>query len=141
MAAGFARRSPSDAREAMVQHFPRAGLDWLPATAVLSLASIFNAGVANFAGWAVDAAIVEPMIPIGTPEPDDHLQIQALLAVRDVDGILIGSRIKSRFSAPRSLSDPRMQVRSRALSARHRPHETPLAPEVAFSRGVRSWQA
>jgi hypothetical protein len=55
---------------------------------VLSLASIFNAGVANFAGWAVDAAIVEPMIPIGTPEPDDHLQIQALLAVRDVDGIL-----------------------------------------------------
>jgi hypothetical protein len=111
------------------------------ATAVLSLASIFNAGVANFAGWAVDAAIVEPMIPIGTPEPDDHLQIQALLAVRDVDGILIGSRIKSRFSAPRSLSDPRMQVRSRALSARHRPHETPLAPEVAFSRGVRSWQA
>jgi hypothetical protein len=67
------------------------GQDWTGfrgATAVLSLASIFNAGVANFAGWAVDAAIVEPMIPIGAAEPDDHLQIQALLAVRDVDGIL-----------------------------------------------------
>lgn len=58
------------------------------ATAVLSLASIFNAGVANFAGWAVDAAIVEPIAPIGVPEPDDHLRIQALLAVRDSDGIL-----------------------------------------------------
>ncbi len=58
------------------------------ATAVLSLASIFNAGVANFAGWAVDAAIVEPIVPVGVPEPDDHLQIQALLAVRDSDGIL-----------------------------------------------------
>jgi hypothetical protein len=67
------------------------GPDWTGfrgATAVLSLASIFNAGVANSAGWAVDAAIVEPMVPIGVSEPDDHLQIQALLAVRDVDGIL-----------------------------------------------------
>lgn len=58
------------------------------ATAVLSLASIFNAGVANSAGWAVDAAIVEPIAPIGVPESDDHLRIQALLAVRDTDGIL-----------------------------------------------------
>lgn len=67
------------------------GPDWTGfrgATAVLSLASIFNAGVANFAGWAVDAAIVEPIVPIGVPEPDDHLRIQALLAVRDTDGIL-----------------------------------------------------
>jgi len=58
------------------------------ATAVLSLASIFHAGAGTVEGWAVDAAIVEPFIPIGVPEPDDYLRIQALLAVCGTDGIL-----------------------------------------------------
>ena len=58
------------------------------ATVVLSLASIFNAGVSNLVGWAVDAAIVEPFIPIGVSEPDDYLRIQALLAVCGTEGIL-----------------------------------------------------
>lgn len=35
--------------------------------AVVSLASIFNAGVADSAGWAVDAAIVEPIAPSASP--------------------------------------------------------------------------
>lgn len=56
--------------------------------AVVSLASIFNAGVADSAGWAVDAAIVEPIAPIGVPEPADHLRIQALLAVRETGGVI-----------------------------------------------------
>lgn len=98
----FAAVGQSDAwlRGSLIARLPTLGRQWSSisrgpdwtgfrsATAVLSLASIFNAGAANFAGWAVDAAIVEPMIPIGVAEPDDHLQIQALLAVRDVDGIL-----------------------------------------------------
>ena len=66
-------------------------------TAVLSLASIFNAGPANFAGWAVDAAVVEAFAPNGVPEPDDHLRIQALLAVRDTDGVLF--RLSYQVSA------------------------------------------
>jgi hypothetical protein len=59
------------------------------ATVVLSLASIFNAGEANNAGWAVDSAQVEvARDPTATSQPDDHLEIQALLAVRDSDGFL-----------------------------------------------------
>jgi len=58
------------------------------ATAVLALASIFHAGAGNLVGWAVDAAIVEPFIPIGVPEPDDYVRIQALLAICGTEGIL-----------------------------------------------------
>jgi hypothetical protein len=58
------------------------------ATATLSLASIFNSGAGNIVGWAVDAAIVEPFIPIGVAEPDDYLRIQALLAVCGTQGVL-----------------------------------------------------
>ena len=57
-------------------------------TATVSLAAVYNAGVANHAGWAVDAARVEAVSPSGALPPEDHLQIQALLAVRDTDGIL-----------------------------------------------------
>jgi hypothetical protein len=67
------------------------GPDWTGfrgATAALSPASIFHAGQGNLVGWAVDAAIVEPFVPIGVPEPDDYLRIQALLAVCGTQGIL-----------------------------------------------------
>lgn len=46
------------------------------------------AGTANYAGWVVDAAIVEAVTPVAVPQPDDHLQIQALIAERDSDGYL-----------------------------------------------------
>ena len=57
--------------------------------ATVSLAAIYNAGAANYAGWAVDAAQVEAVaytVPSVAGPP--HLQLQALLAVRDSDGIL-----------------------------------------------------
>jgi hypothetical protein len=58
-------------------------------TATVSLASIYNAGVANYAGWAVDAAQVEAFAGMSEfGEVLDHLRIQARLAVRDTDGIL-----------------------------------------------------
>jgi hypothetical protein len=53
--------------------------------AILMLSSIYNAEVANHAGWAVDAAIVEPITQINE---GDHLRIHALLAVRDSDGYI-----------------------------------------------------
>jgi hypothetical protein len=86
----------------LVARIPTPGRLWTPAssdrdsgwtvfrdgTATVSLASIYNSGVSNFAGWAVDAARVEAVSPPGALPPEDHLQIQALLAVRDTDGIL-----------------------------------------------------
>lgn len=56
-------------------------------TVTVSLASIYNAGEANSAGWAVDAAQVEAKSAVGIGV-EDHLEIQALLAVRDTDGVL-----------------------------------------------------
>ena len=86
----------------LVARVPTPGRLWQPASAdhgsgwttfrdgsvVVSLASIYNAGVSNYAGWAVDAARVEAVAPQGALPPEDHVQIQALLAVRDIDGIL-----------------------------------------------------
>ena len=56
-------------------------------TVTLSLASIYNAGSANYAGWAVDAAQIEAKSAVGIGV-EDHLEIQAHLAVRDEDGVL-----------------------------------------------------
>ena len=80
---------------------PTAGRSWTPSsvqrrgwtvfrggTATVSLASIYNAGVANYAGWAVDAAQVEAFSGMSEERVPDHLRIQARLAVRDTDGIL-----------------------------------------------------
>jgi len=66
----------------------RSGRGFRGATAILALGSVFHAGAGNLVGWAVDAAIVEPFIPIGVPEPDDYLRVQALLAVCGTEGIL-----------------------------------------------------
>jgi hypothetical protein len=41
--------------------------------------------VANNAGWAVDAAALELIVPV---KFEEHLEIQALIAVSDTDGIL-----------------------------------------------------
>lgn len=41
-------------------------------TATLSLATIYNAGVANYGGWAVDAAQVEAVSP---PQLEPRLEI------------------------------------------------------------------
>lgn len=90
-------------RGSLLARLPTAGRNWSTSsifrgpgwtvfrggTATLSLASIYNAGVANNAGWAVDAAQLEAVS--GTSEfgdVEDHLQVEALLAVRDNDGIL-----------------------------------------------------
>jgi hypothetical protein len=108
-------------RGSLLASFPTAGRRWTPSsvfggpgwtvfrggTATLSLASIYNAGVSNYAGWAVDAAQVEAVaytVPEVAGPP--RLQIQALLAVRDTDGILyrvsyqviaLGNYIPARF--------------------------------------------
>jgi hypothetical protein len=88
-------------RGSLVARVPTAGRNWSNpsvsrgpgwtvfrgATATLSLASIYNAGEANYAGWAVDAAQVEAK-KVDNIGAEDHLQIQALLAVRDTDGVL-----------------------------------------------------
>ena len=98
-------------RGSMAARVPTPGRRWSPTTiargpgwtifmdgsVVLSLASIYNAGTANYAGWAVDAAIVEAVTPAAVPQPDDHLQIQALIAVRDSDGYL--NRLAYQVSA------------------------------------------
>jgi len=52
---------------------------------VLSLAAVYNVNVANNAGWAVDAAAVELIVPV---KFEEHLEIQALIAVSDTDGVL-----------------------------------------------------
>ena len=58
-------------------------------TATVSLASIYNAGTANYAGWAVDAAQIEATSATSEfGDIEDHLDLQALLAVRDTDGVL-----------------------------------------------------
>ena len=89
-------------RGSLVARIPTPGRLWRPGsvdhgpgwtvfrdgTAVVSLASIFNDEISNNAGWAVDAARVEAVSPAGALPPEDHLQIQALLAVCDTDGIL-----------------------------------------------------
>ena len=78
----------------LVARIPTPGRLWKPAssdhgpgwtvfrdgTATVSLAASYNAGVANHAGWAVDAARVEAVSPSGALPPEDHVQIQALLA-------------------------------------------------------------
>lgn len=90
-------------RGSLVARLPTAGRRWSPSsvyrgpgwtvfrggTATLSLASIYNGGPANNAGWAVDAAQVEATTGMSASEDVlDHLRIEALLAVRDADGIL-----------------------------------------------------
>jgi len=90
-------------RGSLLAQIPTAGRRWSSAsvfrgpgwtvfrggTSTLSLASIYNAGVANYAGWAVDAAQIEATSGISEfGEITDHLQVEALLAVRDADGIL-----------------------------------------------------
>jgi hypothetical protein len=90
-------------RGSLVARVPTAGRNWSNpsiyrgpgwtvfrgATATVSLASIYNAGAANYAGWAVDAAQVEAKSATSEfGDVEDHLEIQALLAVRDTDGIL-----------------------------------------------------
>jgi hypothetical protein len=56
-------------------------------TVVVSLASIIDDGAANYAGWAVDEALVRATVPTAN-QPDDHLQVAALVALRDTDGYL-----------------------------------------------------
>jgi hypothetical protein len=89
-------------RGSLVANIPTAGRRWNASsiyrgpgwtvfrggTATVSLAAIYNAGVANHAGWAVDAAQIEAVSFITEFGYEDHLQLQALLAVRDTDGIL-----------------------------------------------------
>jgi hypothetical protein len=87
-------------RGSLIVHFPTGNRKWfrggvqggpgwtlfLDGTAILLLASIMNDNVANNAGWAVDAAIVEPTTLIPQVGGEDYLSLQALLAVRDSDG-------------------------------------------------------
>lgn len=61
---------------------------WEDGTVTLSLASIYNAGHANHGGHAVDAAIVYCSQPQPVAQPEDHIQVQALVAIRDNDAYL-----------------------------------------------------
>jgi hypothetical protein len=54
----------------------------------VSLAAIYNVNEANNAGWAVDAAEMSAIDTTHLHPLDDHLEIRALLAVSDSDGIL-----------------------------------------------------
>lgn len=53
-----------------------------------SLASVYNKNVANNAGWAVDAVVVEARASQPGANLTDRLVLDDYLAVRDSDGIL-----------------------------------------------------
>ena len=55
-------------------------------TAMMALASVYNAGTAVNAGWAVDAAWLH-ILPQSVTS-DEYLQIRGLVAVGDTDGCL-----------------------------------------------------
>jgi hypothetical protein len=84
-------RFPTGSRKWFGQGSIQGGPGWtrfIDGTVTVSLAAIYNAGVANNAGWAVDAAMLEATHLSPAVGGEDHLQLQALLAVRDTDGIL-----------------------------------------------------
>jgi hypothetical protein len=84
-------RFPTGSRRWFGPQSIQGGPGWtrfIDGTVTVSLAAIYNAGVANYAGWAVDAAMLEATHLSPAVGGEDHLQLQALLAVRDTDGIL-----------------------------------------------------
>lgn len=67
------------------------GPDWTrfrDGSVTLSLSAIYNVKTAKNAGWAVDAAETEAIATTHLHPLDDHLEVRALIAVSDTDGIL-----------------------------------------------------